>query len=361
MATRSDNLWGKLDRIVNVYGGPISMDTFLTIVTKYYYEHRGNIGGTGDFITSPELSGIFGQTLAIALCSYLGQINIKKDIIWVELGPGNGTLFADMWRVVSMMPQYANRVKHVVFVEYSDFMADKQSKIVAQDAPTISRVSSIEKLDKLLDSFTCFEVIIIANEFFDALPIKQYILNDSRWYEILVKIHGKSIELARSEVPTELNLLKADSIKNSAIIELSPARQYAASIIADILGRYHGMVLLIDYGYIASPLKSTIQSVIGHRKLDGPFSFLGDADISSLVDFGALQSFFVGNGLSCVLKKQGDFLKAYGANELLKKSYGKLMKDGDTKAAEDLLSNTNILLDNDKMGGIFHVLQIENL
>mgnify|MGYP000573646802 CR=1 FL=1 len=369
---KSNQLWNSLEKLAAVYGGYIPLDLFLAIVTKHYYQNNANIGGIGDFITAPEVSSFFGQTLAIAICSFLDQLNqlvndIDSDLIWIEIGPGNGTLFCDMWNLISKMPQYSNRVKHIVFVEYSELMTKIQSQlnstINSADLPPISWVSSIEKLDKFLNSFDSAKIIIIANEFFDALPIKQYVFADEKWNQTMVKLKQKSVELVIADLDYEFNsaIKLPEQLSNGSILELSPARQHAATIVADILDKYGGVGLLIDYGYIKYPLKSTIQSVINHQKLADPFPFLGQADISSLVDFGALTNFFANRKLDYTLRQQGEFLKLYGIDKLVAKAYNDLIKNSKQKAAEDLLKNTEILINGNKMGEVFYVLQVEKV
>jgi len=299
-ASPDPHLPERLARAITL-GGPIPVAQFMAAANAHYYATRDPLGVAGDFITAPEISQMFGELLG-AWCADLWIRAGKPDVRFVELGPGRGTLAADALRGMGN----AGLRPPVHFVETSPVLRAAQSRAVP-DAVFHDDVTSLPETESLL---------IVANEFFDALPIYQLVKAQDGWRErrvacqdvIFLPVVGK---LAPDAIVPE-------SLRDAppgSIIETSPASVAVARALAERVVRQGGAALLIDYGYEGPAIGETLQAVKGHGHVN-PFEAPGEHDLTAHVDFtelGAIAA-LAGARLHGPVS-QGDFLGRLGVAE----------------------------------------------
>jgi len=243
----------------------------------YYYATRDPIGRDGDFTTAPEISQMFGELVGAALADCWVRVERPGDSIYVELGPGRGTLAADALRVL----RSAGFAGAVHFVETSPVLRALQ----AERVPDAQWHGAIEDLPAA-------PLLLVANEFFDALPIRQFANGIERRVEVI----GDGLAFDR----------------DGEIVEQSPAREEAVSAIATCVVRCGGVALVIDYGHERSAPGDTLQAVKGHRYVPTLID-AGEQDLTSHVDFEALGRAATEAGAKVTsVVTQGDWLNRLG-------------------------------------------------
>ena len=218
----------------------------------YYYSTRDPLGRDGDFTTAPEISQMFGEMVGAALADVWVRAGRPSDAAYVELGPGRGTLAGDALRVLKR----AGFAGAVHLVETSPVLRKAQ----AETLPEAKWHDSIEDLPKA-------PLLLVANEFFDALPIHQFV--DGKERKVILAAGGLAFD------------------RDGEIIERSPAREDAAGVIAKAICDHGGAGLLIDYGHERTAPGDTLQAVRGHRYVPVLVD-AGEQDLTSHVDFEAL-------------------------------------------------------------------------
>nr|WP_082135063.1 SAM-dependent methyltransferase [Croceicoccus naphthovorans] len=238
-----------------------------------YYATRDPLGAAGDFITAPEISQMFGEVVG----GWLADIRARSgaaDAIYVELGPGRGTLARDALKVLGM----AGTVPDVHFVEGSPALREKQGDLLA-GARFHNDVSTLPEDRPLL---------IVANEFFDALPVRQLVRTPDGWRERMVGLDGESLVPIAGDKPMDAAIpARFADLPPDSIVETCPA---ASAVMHDLAARIvaqGGAMIVFDYGYLAPQPGSTFQALSKHRHHD-PFTAPGTADLTCHVDFAAL-------------------------------------------------------------------------
>jgi len=243
----------------------------------YYYATRDPLGAAGDFVTAPEVSQMFGELVGAALADCWKRAGAPADPIYAELGPGRGTLAADALRVL----RSSGFAGEVHFVETSPVLREAQKPVV----PNAHWHDSIAELPER-------PLLLVANEFLDALPIRQFVAGIER----RVTVVGGGLAFDR----------------DGEIVELSPARDDAVTAIAAHLAKNGGVALLIDYGHERTAPGDTLQAVSRHRFasiLEAP----GERDLTSHVDFEAVAASASKAGAKVSpLVTQGDWLQRLG-------------------------------------------------
>ncbi len=260
--------------------GPIDVARFMGLCAALrggYLERGAGPGAQGDFVTAPELSQIFGELIGLSFVAHWKAMGSPRAVRIAELGPGRGTLMADLWRALGTSAEMRAAVQSVELVELSPALRELQAERLA--ALPLRFRSAVEELPQDLPLF------VIANEFFDALPIHQYLWIDGAWRERVVAL-GAEGKLAFALAPWPAPLPPPRDPSAALVRELSPAREALAAVLAERIVQSGGLALVIDYG---EPELSgdTLQAVYRHRRVD-PLERPGEADLSSLVDFGAL-------------------------------------------------------------------------
>ncbi|HYS46497.1 MAG TPA: SAM-dependent methyltransferase [Rhizomicrobium sp.] len=331
--------------------GPMSVAQFMTISLldpKHgYYATRDPLGAGGDFITAPEVSQMFGEMLGLWLVQAWSDQGCPKNPRLVELGPGRGTLMADILRTAAVAPDFLADLE-VILVEASPALQQVQADKLRGSGADISWQAQFD------DSLGDRPLFLVANEFFDALPVRQYVKTERGWCERMVTVLDDELTFALAPVPAPRAAIPADreNAPDGGVYETSPAATALAEDIAGIVAAKGGAVLILDYGYAAAGgFSETLQAVSGHRFADA-LAEPGEDDISAHVDFAALaQAGKRGGAAVFGPATQGMFLANIGIVERAEQ----LMKTNPA-AAPDLLSAIERLIGNEQMGTLFKVL-----
>ena len=335
--------------------GPMSVAQFMTISLldpkDGYYATQDPLGAGGDFTTAPEISQMFGEMVGLWLVQAWADQGCPKNPRLVELGPGRGTLMADILRTAQVAPEFLADLD-VVLIEASPVLQQIQAdKLRGQNGIMGADISWQAQFD---DSLADRPLFLVANEFFDALPLRQYVKSERGWCERMVTVLNDDLVFALAPVPAPRATIPADREKapDGGVYETSPAATALAEDIARIVAAKGGAALIIDYGYgEAAGFSETLQAVSGHRFADA-LADPGQDDISAHVDFAALAQAGKRGGASVFGPvTQGMFLANIGIAERAEQ----LMKTNPA-SAQDLLAATERLIGNDQMGTLFKAL-----
>ena len=327
--------------------GPISLSQYMEICLwddeNGYYTSNQVLGRHGDFITSPEISQTFGELIGLWALSFYQKFIDNKRLCITELGSGRGTLLKDAIRTISMVTK--NKVDlDITILEKSERLIALQKENLKNK--NIKWISDIKGLS--------FEPqIIIANEFFDALPINQYVRNNEGWYEKKITTkNGKLCFTLGNKIWVPSNSIFSN-FKIGDTVEHSEQAILIFSNICNHLIRYDGVLLVVDYGNI-SGIGDTLQAVNNHKFrsiLEKP----GQSDLTSHVNFKLLKEIAIKKNLYVSpVKEQQNFLLELGIKERLKS----LTKNVSSTIAERVETEVKRLIDPDKMGSLFKVIAI---
>lgn len=326
--------------------GPMSIATYMSLALTHprsgYYTGKDPLGGKGDFITAPEISQMFGELIGFFIVNLWQQMDEPRSFTLLELGPGRGTLMQDALRVAAKADGFLNAV-HLQLFESNPALKAQQAERLGQYNPYWA-----SEIDAVADD----PLIVVANEFFDALPVRQFVKAEDGWHERQVGLRDgkRALGLSPTAIP--------DSAMPPEVRSAQPGETYEVSLAAaDVMQRLgtriaaqRGALLAIDYGYATTQTGETLQAVRNHAfadLLDAP----GETDLSAHVDFGALAKVANDLGLKTPpLEKQRDFLGRLGiverATALVKANPGQV----DTIAAA-----LKRLVDSTEMGTLFKV------
>ena len=325
--------------------GPMRLDRYMARCAGHYYATRDPFGADGDFITAPEVSQMFGELIGVWCASAWEVMGKPKRLSLVELGPGRGTLMADLLRAARVMPAFVEAAA-VHLVETSPALRDRQRATLKDHT-----VSWHETLDSVPDG----PMILIANEFFDALPVRQFVCDGDGFRERCVGIDaagGLRLVLSRDEVPAVLVPSFARDVPDGGVIEISPERETVARAIGRRLARWSSSALVIDYGHVASSPGDTVQAVRGHACAD-LLSTPGDADLTAHLDFAALGGALRAGGAAVLQPMtQGAFLTAMG----LREREAALKQKADARARLQIALAARRLAGGEEMGRLFKAL-----
>lgn len=318
--------------------GPISVAQFMGESNALYYASRDPLGAAGDFVTAPEVSQVYGEMIGVWLADVWTRAGLPDPVAYVELGPGRGTLARDALRVMARMglkPQ-------VHLVEGSPSLRDIQHDALPQ-AHFHDDLSSLPDDRPLLT---------VANEFFDALPVRQLVRTAQGWRERMIGLEGENLVFVAGDRPMDA-ALPQDLAEGAAgtIIETNPG---AAAVMRELAARLvaqGGAALVIDYGYVEPQTGSTLQAVRAHAKVD-PLTLPGEADLTAHVDFAALGAVARAAGARTLgTAGQGPWLTAMGI-DLRREALAQAVP----ARAEELAAACHRLIHPDEMGALFKVM-----
>ncbi|UIJ72977.1 class I SAM-dependent methyltransferase [Aurantimonas sp. HBX-1] len=295
--------------------GPIGLDRYWNTALfdreHGYYTSREPFGRGGDFVTAPEVSQMFGELIGAWVVAAWRELGSPAPFLLVEIGPGRGTLMADMQRTIARVAPDCMRALRVRLVETSDRLAAVQAATLDRFDLPVRRVRQIRELEAL-------PAIIVANELFDAIAMRQFVFDGDAWRERCVTLSGSGrleFVLSRKADALPKTLLAGTAPLAGAVLEWSPAREALAAEIADRLARDGGAGLFVDYGHAATGFGDTLQAVHGHAFAD-PLDRPGECDITSHVDFAPIAAAFRARGLAVSpVFTQGAFLVSLGLRE----------------------------------------------
>ena len=327
--------------------GPISISQYMEICLwddkNGYYTSNQVLGGDGDFITSPEISQTFGELIGLWALSFFQEFINKKRLSITELGSGRGTLLKDAIRTIYKVTN--NKINlEITILEKSERLITLQKENLKSEK--VKWISDIKGL-------SLEPQIIIANEFFDALPINQYVRSNEGWHEKKIAIKNDKLCFTLDNkiwVPSDSIF---SDLKIGDTLEYSERTISIFSNICNHLIKYDGVFLLVDYGNI-SGIGDTLQAVNKH-KFKSVLEKPGQSDLSSHVNFKLLTEIARKKNLyASPIREQQNFLLELGIMKRLKG----LTKNVSSNIAERVGSEVRRLIDPDKMGSLFKVIAI---
>lgn len=335
--------------------GPLSVADYMSACLADpdhgYYTTKEPFGEMGDFTTAPEVSQMFGELIGAFCLQARDLLQLDEPFQLVELGPGRGTLMADFLRMVALQPSFIEKA-NLNLVEMSPRLREKQ-------ADTLKSTPLVPTFRDMFSDVPEGPLIVIANEFFDALPIHQFIKTELGWRERMVGLGDEGhlsfgIGVAQLE-QTALPSFAAQAPRD-AVLETQPSANAIAAQISDRIARFGGLAVFIDYGYTKTALGDTLQALHKHT-YDDVFAHPGAADITAHVNFEALARSASEAGAHVYAPlSQGDFLVKLG---LLERA-GTLGHGKDPKTQDGIRDAVERLAAPDQMGDLFKVLAISH-
>ena len=319
--------------------GPIPIAQFMAAANAHYYATRDPLGAAGDFITAPEISQMFGELLGLALADAWDRAG-RPPSAYVELGPGRGTLAADALRAMAK----AGLAPSAHLVETSPVLRAAQAQRLP-DAAWHDDLASLPDDAALL---------VVANEFFDALPIRQLVRTADGWRERLVACQDTLfLPIAGKPVPDAVIPPALRDAQPGAILETAPAAVAMVRALARRLVAQGGVAIVIDYGYEGPAIGDTLQAVRGHAYAN-PFDAPGEQDLTAHVDFATLKAAAEAEGAAAWGPvEQGGLLLALGLD-----SRATALARTAPDRAEELVAQRQRLVAPDQMGRLFKALAI---
>lgn len=324
--------------------GPISVADYMFDCLLHpqfgYYTTRDPLGAQGDFTTAPEISQMFGELIGLSLAQTWIDQGRPAPFTLAELGPGRGTLMADLLRATRAVPGFADAAQ-IFLLEASPVLRKAQANALPDSAPTwISDIADLPKQP----------LFLVANEFFDALPIRQFVRHSAHWQERCVGLDDKGdLVLGLGAAVPQLALdHRLEDTQDGDLVEIcTPAVQMIAGL-GQQIADHGGAALIVDYGDWRS-LGDTWQALSQHNHVD-PLATPGQADLTAHVDFEALAL-----AAPCDytrLTPQGVFLERLGITQRAQALAATLQGD----ALDSLISAHRRLTHPEEMGNLFKVL-----
>jgi NADH dehydrogenase [ubiquinone] 1 alpha subcomplex assembly factor 7 len=324
--------------------GPISVAEYMRAANNEYYGRADPLGVEGDFITAPEISQMFGELVGMWLTDIWLRHNSPRHCHYVELGPGRGTLAADALRAMARF-EFAPDVH---FVETSAALRLKQAEAVPQ-AHYHNNIESVPSDGP---------IFVIANEFFDALPVRQLITTHAGWRERVV-VRDRGAKFAAMPGSQAMDAAVPELFRNSPVGSIFETSPDASGIMYEIAGRLAaqgGVMLVVDYGYVQPGLGSTLQAVKGHEYAD-PFADPGLCDLTAHVNFFDLANMARMRDLQIAgPTSQGAWLSALGINQRAAR-----LAEASPERADEITVARDRLVKGDAMGVLFKVMAVSSV
>ena len=335
--------------------GPITIAAFMEACLADpdfgYYRTRDPFGRDGDFTTAPEISQIFGELIGLWCVEVWRGMGAPPCVRLIELGPGRGTLMADALRAARLVPAFLDAVE-LHLVETSPVLRVRQ-------AETLRTVGPDPRWHATLDAVPAGPAIVIANEFLDALPVRQFVHRADRWHERCVGLdRSGALAYCLSEgalddpgiIPAPLRARTPED----ALVEVRPAAGEVLEALARRGARHALAALIVDYGHVAQGPGETLQGVRGHRYAD-PLCDIGAVDLTAHVDFAALADAARDAGLEVWgPTTQGAFLLQLGLAERCARLAASVPPD----TARTVEAAAARLVETGQMGDLFKVVAL---
>jgi NADH dehydrogenase [ubiquinone] 1 alpha subcomplex assembly factor 7 len=332
--------------------GPLTIAAFMAMALHDpeggYYARRGPIGAAGDFTTAPEISQVFGELIGLWCAEFWERIGRPDPVILAELGPGRGVLMSDLLRAAGTVPEF-RRALRICLVEASPVLRAEQERCLRLAQP-----AWVTRVEELPDG----PMLMVANEFLDALPIRQFVRGAGGWSERMVAVDpagrlvfvdGPASRAASLLVPSRLRCCAPGTI-----VEICPVTLALAGALGYRLARQPGAALFIDYGYFPTASGPTLRALQRHRPVCA-LAAPGTADLSAHVDFAAFAEAARAAGAEVHgPTSQGRFLTALGTGLRLEA----LSARATPAQRQSLESGVRRLLDPGEMGDLFKVVAL---
>lgn len=324
--------------------GPMRIDEYMALCLGHpehgYYTTRDPLGAAGDFVTAPEVSQMFGELIGAWTAQVWADQGRPAPFVLAELGPGRGTLMRDALRAARAMPGFASAAQ-LWLVETSPVLRARQAGTLAEHAPRWA-----ETVASLPDA----PLIAIANEFFDALPVRQFHRTDIGWQERLVNWVGEALRFTFGPPLADADLeARFPHLPDGVLVEVSAAAEAVTARLAGRVAARGGAVLVFDYG-AWDGAGDTFQAIGAGRPAD-PLAAPGEADLTTHVRFKALaEAAGAGVRFSGPLR-QGEFLERLGIGARAEA----LARDRPPEVREAIAAQHRRLTHPEEMGDLFKV------
>jgi len=310
---------------------------------------KNPFGKKGDFITAPNISRLFTEIIAIWIISFWKSLGSPKKFNLIELGAGNGEMMKVLSESFENFPDFLKSCNFVIHEKSPLLIKEQKKKLQKIDILWKSKIDNIKKIPS----------IFIANEFFDAMPIKQFRKKNKLWFEKFVNF-SDSDEAFFFEKKTDIKKIEKKIgfkiSKNQNFIEYSKLCLKYLKDISKVIKKNNGGLLLIDYGYFDGKMKNTLQAVSNH-KIANILKNIGNVDITHNLNFNLFQKFIKHmGGLSIDLTTQRKFLIKMG----IKKRAEIISKNKNFLKKADIYYRLQRLIDKKQMGNLFKVMLIKN-
>ena len=336
-------------------GGPITVARYMELALAHpehgYYRKQDPFGEDGDFTTAPEISQMFGEMLGLWTAVVWQALDSPDPLNLVELGPGRGTLMADALRAGIAMEDFDDAVR-LWMIETSPVLRAIQKETLK---PTMMMPAWRETFEEVGSG----PLVVLGNEFFDALPIHQYQRTENGWRERLVGLNdaGDGLAFTLAETVADSSIIP-ESLRDTAevggIFEHQPLSQDIMAHIAKRVVSEGGAALFIDYGHVEHGIGETLQAVQGHEYAD-VFKDPGNADLTAHVDFEQLMIAAKNAGAEVLGPvPQGAFLERLG----LRQRADMLMMNANEEQMAEIDGAYQRLTDAEQMGTLFKVIAV---
>jgi|TARA_B110000003_G_scaffold214025_1_gene213137 cyclopropane-fatty-acyl-phospholipid synthase len=339
----------KISRLTN-----LPLDKFIEMAlydkNSGYYMKRNPFGKEGDFTTSPNITRLFSEMIAIWVITFWKSIGSPKKFNLIELGAGNGEMMRVIIDTLKNFPECFDNCNFQIH-EKSTFLTEQQ-----QQNLKLENVIWLDDIKKVNSNPTIF----LANEFFDALPIKQFFKKNEGWVERFVnfkKINKAKFKEQLTDIKKIEKKLNFEISKDQNIIEYSPSSFEYLKNICNTITKNDGGILIIDYGHLNAKMHETLQAVNNH-KYSNVLENIGDSDITYNINFNLFQKFINQfHNLNSLVSNQKKFLTSMGIlqrAEIISKNISFSKKT-------DLFYRIRRLIDEKQMGELFKVMLIKNI
>ena len=327
--------------------GPLPLDRYMALCLGHplhgYYMSRDPFGRAGDFTTAPEITQMFGEIIGV-WCMHCFELMGRPAVFdLIELGPGRGTLMADLLRASRAMPEFHSRVR-VRLIESSSVLRSAQQR-------TLAAASAPLTWHETLEDIPTAPVLFIANEFFDALPVRQFQRLKQGWGERVIGLRESKLVIGLTPALIDPPAWAA-SAPEDEVVEIRPAANHWGLCIGERLKAVSGAALIVDYGHLRSSPGDTLQAVRNHAPipiLESP----GESDLTAHVDFEALtRALRSGGAQTWPVQTQQSFLKTMG----LDMRAAMLMRNATPHQKRDISAALERVAGPGQMGHLFKVL-----
>jgi len=331
----------------------ITLDKFINQALyspkKGFYMKKNPFGSKGDFLTSPNISILFSEMLSVWTVAFWQNLKCPKKINFIELGSGNGQMIYDMINSFKNFPKFYKSCKFFILEKSPHLKKIQKKKLKKFNVKWIKNISELKNEHN----------IFIANEFFDALPFKQFFKVKNKWmerYVVVDKNNNKNFTKIAYNISRIEKKLGFKISENQKIIEYSPLTLKYLKKISKKIYNKKGCLLIIDYGYLNDRMKDTMMSIRKHKYTNILKTF-GDSDITYKLNFKILSKIIKNLKLKCqAITSQRNFLISLGIQQRAEI----LSKNLPFSKKADIYYRLKRLIDKDQMGNLFKVMLITN-